>query len=120
MSEKYYVKYGWNTPRPERDFAEEYECLYGPDGFRCCITEPEDRNFSRDLAPMVDKLNKQEAALAEKQAEIDRLKAENVVLRCCGNCEHETSPEMASVYNCLLKQQTERGKYICDKWKGRK
>lgn len=91
MNDRYFVRYGWNTPRKERDFAEEYEKLFGPDGFECCITEPEDRNFSRDLQPIVQKLNEQDAQIAALRAdlleydksygalkaEVERLKAEN-------------------------------------------
>lgn len=52
----------------ESSIGEGYQMLKGPDGFECCITEPEDRTFSRDLAPIVRKLN-------EQHQEIQRLKA---------------------------------------------
>lgn len=68
MDEKrpaYWVQHGWSTPEEEREFAEEYDCLHGPDGFRCVITEPEDRNFNRDLDAMVVRLNEQHARIAE-------------------------------------------------------
>lgn len=54
---RYYVKYGHDTD----DFADEYEVLFRPDEtIVASITEPEDRNFYRDLAPVVAELNKLE------------------------------------------------------------
>lgn len=35
-----------------------YQVLRGPNGFTCCITEPEDRIWTRDLQEVVDELNR--------------------------------------------------------------
>jgi multidrug efflux pump subunit AcrA (membrane-fusion protein) len=51
------------------DSDDEYETLVGPDGFRCVLTEPEDRSFFRDLDEVVTKLNEQLARIRELEAE---------------------------------------------------
>lgn len=38
-----------------------YQVLKGPDGFECWLTEPEDRSFYRDLAPLIERLEMLEA-----------------------------------------------------------
>jgi len=35
-----------------------YDLLIGPDGFKCLLTEPEDRIWYRDLRPVVAELNR--------------------------------------------------------------
>lgn len=47
--------------------VEEYEILFDTHKnlIVCHITEPEDRNFSRDLKPVVDELNRLSCALYE-------------------------------------------------------
>ena len=49
--------------------AEEYDLLLGPNNFDCCLTEPEDRNFHRDLAPLVKLLNKQHLEILKAQSQ---------------------------------------------------
>lgn len=56
---------------------DNYELLLGPNGFRCMLTEPEDRSFGRDIEPLVSELNR----LAEEKTELypptlEALKAE--------------------------------------------
>lgn len=41
-----------------QDIPYEYDLLLGPNDFKCLITEPEDRNFGRDLYPLVEELNR--------------------------------------------------------------
>lgn len=45
-----------------------YETLTGPDGFRCRLTERENRSFFCDLEPVVDELNR----LREENAKLRR------------------------------------------------
>ena len=52
-----------------------YETLTGPDGFRCRLTEREDRSFFRDLEPVVNELNR----LREKNAKLRRACADRAV-----------------------------------------
>lgn len=47
---------------------EEYGVLVGPDGFECWLTEVEDREWFRDLTPVVELLESQHAELAELRA----------------------------------------------------
>ncbi len=61
--QKYYVVDGID----DKDVQDDYQVLRGPRGFKCVITEPEDRTFDRDLAPIRDELDR-------LQFEIDRLK----------------------------------------------
>ncbi len=51
-----------------------YSALIGPDGFTCTLTEPEDRTWGRDLAPVVDRLNLREAQMAALHVELARYK----------------------------------------------
>ena len=37
---------------------DSYDLLVGPNGFQCCLTEPEDRTFYRDLSPIIGELNR--------------------------------------------------------------
>ena len=39
-------------------WAEEYDMLRGPNGFECCLTEPEDRYWYRDGNPVIVELNR--------------------------------------------------------------
>jgi len=63
----YYVVDGFESD----DIAEEYEALLGPNGFKCVITEPEDRNFGRDLAPIVKKLNTLNSEIKRKDEALE-------------------------------------------------
>ncbi len=68
MEDKYFVvKHTENS-----DWSEEYDMHVGPNGFKCCITEPEDRNFSRDLRMVITELNRlnREKEAAQKLCEI--------------------------------------------------
>lgn len=49
------------------EVAPEYEVLVGPNGFRCVLTEPEDRCWFRDLRKVVDRLNELHEKLQEKE-----------------------------------------------------
>ena len=40
------------------NWAQEYDMLYGPDGFECCLTEPEDRSWCRDGNKVIAELNR--------------------------------------------------------------
>ena len=42
-----------------------YNVLKGPAGFECWLTEPEDRSFWRDLAPVVERLEHLEQSNAQ-------------------------------------------------------
>lgn len=53
----YYFKSGEDLGE---DWDEQYEVLFRPNGTKLAVlTEPEDRNFWRDLAPIVTELNAQ-------------------------------------------------------------
>ena len=67
MSNQPYGHVGWHEGA---DWDEYYSMLRGPNGFGCCLTEPEDRNWFRDGSIVVDKLN-------EQHAKIERL--ENII-----------------------------------------
>lgn len=47
---------------------ESYDLLLGPNGFECCLTEPEDRRWERDAEKVVDKLNEQHDLLRRAMA----------------------------------------------------
>jgi hypothetical protein len=52
--------------------ADEYEVLFRPDGTKLArLTEPEDRNSYRDLAPITDELNRLLDALDAAEARTD-------------------------------------------------
>ena len=53
--EEFYVE-EWTE---DSNYQEEYEMLKGPNGFKCLLTEPEDRSWFRDLESVIDKLNEQ-------------------------------------------------------------
>lgn len=44
--------------RVENKDVPEYELAVGPNGFECCLGEPEDRTFHRDAKPLLDELNR--------------------------------------------------------------
>lgn len=46
-----------------RETHDSYRTLIGPAGWTCTLTEPEDRIWSRDLAPAVKRLNEYEAII---------------------------------------------------------
>ena len=53
MSDGYYIA-NWNE---DSDWGEDYSMLKGPNGFECCLTEPEDRIWYRDGAGVITELN---------------------------------------------------------------
>jgi len=55
------------------DWDDDYDGLVGPDGFKCILTEPEDRVWYRDLQLVVDKLNEQHAEIHRLRDEIECL-----------------------------------------------
>lgn len=55
-----------------RDWDEYYDMLYGPDGFKCLLTEPEDRNWWRDGKAVVDKLNEQHEEIQKLREELKK------------------------------------------------
>lgn len=57
-----------NFPRDEC-----YDTLVGPDGFECCLTEPEDRNWHRDGKVVVAELNRQRAEIYQLKRRIDMM-----------------------------------------------
>ena len=54
-------------------FYHGYDVLVGPD-FVCGLTEPEDRNWYRDLSPVVSRLNEQAELIDSLQKTILRLR----------------------------------------------
>lgn len=50
-----------------------YNYLYGPDGFKCFLGEPEDRYWYRDASPVVSLLNKQHQEILDLKEENQRL-----------------------------------------------
>jgi hypothetical protein len=57
--------------------ASDSDTLIGPAGFECVLGEPEDRNFVRDLAPVVGELNRlarQAEGHKTMSEELDRLR----------------------------------------------
>jgi len=59
--------------KPGASWAEEYDLLRGPDGFECCLTEPEDRTWHRDGSVVVEELNRLLSELEKCRAEVKRL-----------------------------------------------
>lgn len=55
------------------DEDSEYPSLYGPDGLVATLTEPEDRVWYRDLAPVMELLEEQYASLRSLAAELERV-----------------------------------------------
>lgn len=51
-------KYAIAEHKEDSDWAEEYSMLKGPNGFECCLTEPEDRTWYRDGADVIQELNR--------------------------------------------------------------
>jgi hypothetical protein len=69
---------GWGGYRsvPDRDSFSNRETLVAPDGTEVCtLGEPEDRVFSRDLSPLIDRLAATEKALAAAEAALTDLAA---------------------------------------------
>ncbi len=89
--QKYYVVDGID----EKHMADDYQVLRGPGGFKCVITEPEDRSFYRDLAPIRDELNR-------LQSEIDRLREELKIALSIAN----RSSKAVLKWNDEIEQQT--------------
>ena len=54
-------------------WSDDYSVLVGPGDFECALTEPEDKNWYRDGAPVVARLNSLTGQLATAQATIERL-----------------------------------------------
>jgi len=42
----------------DSEWSEDYSMLKGPNGFECCLTEPEDRMWYRDGGPVIRELNR--------------------------------------------------------------
>lgn len=79
--------------RIEHDDHTGYETLFRGDKEITTITEPEDRNFYRDLAPIIDELSNLER-------ENKRLRKQVECLKCCGACEHG-EPTCIDVLRCF-------------------
>jgi hypothetical protein len=58
-----------NSWESSDECADGYEICRGP-WFECCITEPEDRIFSRDLSDLVDALRTAQKDIQELLSEI--------------------------------------------------
>lgn len=58
------------------DEETDYELLRDGGEEWVWLTEPEDRTWYRDLAPVVERLNKQDARIAELEADNARLRGE--------------------------------------------
>lgn len=56
----------------QRYCDESYDLLVGPDDWECLLTEPEDRRWSRDLRPVIQKLNEQRAEINRLNAMLDK------------------------------------------------
>ncbi len=52
-------------------YEDGYEVVTGPNGFECCVGEPEDRTFKRDLRKLLDELNRQDARIAKLEAAVE-------------------------------------------------
>jgi len=57
----YYIA-EWNE---DSEWSEDYSMLKGPNGFECCLTEPEDRVWYRDGQGVIGELNRLYAELAK-------------------------------------------------------
>ena len=62
-----------------------YSFLRGPDGFECCLGEPEDCTWYRDGKPAVERLNQQHEALTACSLRYASLLA--VLRKCVGLLE---------------------------------
>ena len=60
MSKNDYYIAIWNE---DSEWSEDYSMLKGPDGFECCLTEPEDRVWYRDGQGVIGELNRLYAEL---------------------------------------------------------
>ena len=63
--EKYHIA-EWNE---DSEWSEDYSMLKGPNGFECCLTEPEDRVWYRDGQGVIGELNRLYAELNKPIAE---------------------------------------------------
>jgi hypothetical protein len=59
--------------KSETDDKNGYDTLYGPDGFECTLTEPEDRTWGRDGKDVVEKLNAQHESLQKTRKTIEEV-----------------------------------------------
>jgi len=69
----YYIA-EWNE---DSEWSEDYSMLKGPNGFECCLTEPEDRVWYRDGQGVIGELNRLYAELAKPitdHPDVQRLK----------------------------------------------
>lgn len=62
-------------------YSDTYTALKGPDNFLCVLTEPEDRNWYRDLKDVVKRLNKQHQKIEEQELLIQQQKDEIEALK---------------------------------------
>ena len=58
--------------RVDGECCDEYEMLIGPNGFECCLTEPEDRTWYRDGQAAIVELNRLHAEV-ERLSEFEEL-----------------------------------------------
>ena len=65
----------------DHDMDPSYQLLIGPNGFKCRLTEPEDRTFHRDLAVLVDELNRLYAENSVLLYKIDELNDDTLYLK---------------------------------------
>ena len=98
-----------DAERAEWEGSEDYSLLVGPNGFRCFLGEPEDREWYRDAADVVDELNRlHEEVQGSKKVNVDA--PDGVEHRSCEGCVHRdsfyhylsrrTSPRRPSCFNC--------------------
>jgi len=59
MGNDYYIAI-WDE---DSEWSEDYSMLKGPNGFECCLTEPEDRVWYRDGQGVIGELNRLYAEL---------------------------------------------------------
>ena len=92
--EKYHIA-EWNE---DSEWSEDYSMLKGPNGFECCLTEPEDRVWYRDGQGVIGELNRLYAELNKpitEHPDVQRLIGQVVELQknlevwreACGNNE---------------------------------
>jgi len=75
----YYIA-EWNK---YNNWSEDYSMLKGPNGFECCLTEPEDRVWYRDGEGVIGELNRLHAELNKPITEHPDVQESERIINFC-------------------------------------
>ena len=79
MGNDYYIAI-WDE---DSEWSEDYSMLKGPNGFECCLTEPEDRVWYRDGQGVIRELNRLQSEVAKPIAEHPDVQESERIINSC-------------------------------------